>query len=65
MPLVSTPRRSAPSVATPYKVLVQNVEAHWDKLAGAGLSGMPNIMSGWDTRPRLNCPHALGQTPEP
>jgi hypothetical protein len=55
------PKRAAqlclgPFGGAPYQVLVQNVEAHWDKLAAAGLNVVPNIMSGWDTRPRLRTP---------
>jgi hypothetical protein len=45
-----------PFGGAPYETLAHTAEAYWDKLATSGMPIVPNIMSGWDTRPRLRNP---------
>ena len=45
-----------PFGGAPYHVLVEKTESYWDKLAATGLPLVPNIMSGWDSRPRFKHP---------
>lgn len=56
-----------PFGGSPYSVLVQNTESHWDKLATTGLPVIPNVMTGWDTRPRLMhpVPWSAQNSPQP
>jgi hypothetical protein len=56
-----------PFGGAPYHVLVQNTESHWNKLAASGLAVIPNVMTGWDTRPRLihPVPWNRPKTPSP
>jgi len=54
-----------PFGAAPYKVLVEKTESYWDKLGATGLNLVPNIMTGWDTRPRLRNPTPWDKHPTP
>jgi len=48
----------------PYSALVQTTEANWDTLAATGLQIVPNIMTGWDNRPRQRDSHFWDKVPE-
>jgi hypothetical protein len=47
---------ATPVGATPYKMLAEKTESYWNKFAATGLNVVPNIMSGWNTRPRKRNP---------
>jgi hypothetical protein len=53
-----------PFGGSPYQVLVHKTEAYWDTLAATGLNIVPNIMTGWDTRPRLRSPTPWDTAPK-
>jgi len=52
-----------PFGGAPYSELVKQTEAYWDKLGATGLPLVPNIMTGWDTRPRLKSPPSWDMAP--
>ena len=45
-----------PLGGAPYSTLVKHTEDVWDEMASTGLQVVPNIMTGWDTRPRQQNP---------
>jgi hypothetical protein len=53
-----------PFGGAPYEVLVKETESYWDKLAATGVPLVPNIMSGWDSRPRFKHPFSVDK-PKP
>jgi len=54
-----------PFGGAPYQALVHETESYWDKLAATGLAIVPNVMTGWDTRPRLRNPTPWDKHPGP
>jgi hypothetical protein len=52
-----------PFGAAPYAELVRQTEAYWDKLAATGIPIVPNVMTGWDTRPREKSPPPWNKPP--
>jgi len=52
-----------PFGGAPYSTLVQNTESSWDKLAATGLNVVPNVMTGWDSRPRFKNPTPWDKAP--
>jgi hypothetical protein len=47
---------TGPFGGAPFEELAKATEASWDKLAETGIPIVPNIMTGWDTRPRHENP---------
>jgi len=45
-----------PFGGAPYQTLVEVTEKYWDKLSATGVPLVPNIMSGWNSRPRFRNP---------
>jgi hypothetical protein len=45
-----------PFGGAPYAELVRQTEAYWDKMAAIGIPVVPNVMTGWDARPRQQNP---------